>query len=100
RDDFNAAFQNVVDFVDNNVGFATAKQPSEQLLKVAADRLQRRQKQLPAVDVDALNNPLQRCFGLDQVSVLRRKLLESGFNLVQFIERIEIDGPNVVNLVA
>ena len=59
-DDFDAAFQHVVGFVDDDVSLAAAEQSAEQLLKMAANRFERRQKQLPAVDVDSLNDPLER----------------------------------------
>ena len=57
-------------------------------------------KQLPAVDVDPLDDPLQRRFRLDQVAVLAGELLEAGFELFQFIERLEIDRADVVDLIA
>ena len=41
-DDFDAAFQDVFRFVDDDIRFAAAEQPAEQLLKVTADRFQRR----------------------------------------------------------
>ena len=74
--------------------------PAKQLLKVAADRFQRRQEQLPAVDVDPLDDSLQRCLRVDQVAILVGKLFESGFELLQFVERLEIDRADVVDLVA
>ena len=67
---------------------------------MAADRFQRGQKQLPAVDVDPLDDSLQRRLGLDQVAILAGELLEAGFELLQFVERFEVDGADVVDLVA
>jgi len=57
-------------------------------------------KQLPAVDVDPLNNPLQRSFCLDEIPILAGKFLKPRFNLLKFIERLEVDGSDVIDLVA
>ena len=53
----------------------------------------RGQKQLPAVDVDPLNDPLSECFRLDQIAILARKLLEPRFNLLKFVEAPRLIAP-------
>ena len=46
---------------------------------MAADGLQRGQEELPAVDVDPLDDPFERRLGVDQVAILLREAAEAGF---------------------
>ena len=55
---------------------------------------------MPAVDVDPLDDSLERRLGVDQVAILVGELFESGFELLQFVERVEVDRADVVDLVA
>ena len=65
-----------------------------------ADRFDRRQKELPAIDIDAFGDPLQRGLGIDQIAVLAGQLFKSAFKLFQLVERFEIDCADIVDLVA
>ena len=67
---------------------------------MAADGLEGGQEKLTTIDVDALDDAFESCFGIDEVVVLLRQSAKAGFKLVEFGEGVEIDGADLINLVA
>ncbi len=68
--------------------------------KCAADGFQRFGEQAAAVGVDAVDDLLQRAFGLREILVLRGERLEACFQLVGFLKRIEVYAADVRQLAA
>ncbi len=67
---------------------------------MAADRFERLGEQTPAVDIDLLDDPLQRVLGRGEVLELGRQGLESVLELFQLFEGFEIHIAEVVDLAA
>src|SRR5262249_42792275 len=63
-DNFDAAFQNVDAFFEDNVCVATAKQLAEQLLEMPFDRFECFGEQPAAVGINTVDDLLQRAFSL------------------------------------
>ena len=51
-------------------------------------------------DIDPLRDSLERRLRVHQVAILVGKLFEAAFELLQFVQRLEVDGADVVDLIA
>src|SRR5262249_9542973 len=67
---FDAAFQDVDPFFQNDVGLTATKQFAEQLLEMAADGFQGFGEEAAAVGVDAGDDLLERALGFGEIFVL------------------------------
>ena len=61
---------------------------------------ERLDEQLPALDVDPLNDAFQRGLGVDQVAILLGEAAEAGFQVVEFVEGVEVHRAELGELVA
>ena len=89
-DDFNARFEWINAFFQDDVSVSTTEGLSEQFLKVPANGFEGFDKKLSTICVDSDDDFFERLFGLDQILVLFVHFQIAGFQFLQFGQGFDV----------